>query len=111
MGYTHYWTRPKTLPKGKFNAAVADCRKVVECLTRERGLALKYDSDQPEPPCLDGVAVWFNGEGDGCISERSAAAAPRNAARSPSRSRAIRRHASRCTEAPHRERRSGAAGR
>lgn len=63
MGYTHYWCRPTTLPVRAFAQAAQDCRAVTEWLSREHGVRIQYDPDEPEPPCFDGTAVWFNGAG------------------------------------------------
>lgn len=64
MGYTHYSSRPKTLPVRKFRAAASDCRTVVEALCNEKGFKLQREYDDPSPPVFDQSNIRFNGEGD-----------------------------------------------
>lgn len=64
MGYTHYWSRPKHFPVRAFEAAAADCRKVVEFLCRSRRFRVQYESDDPAPPVFDRTGIRFNGEGE-----------------------------------------------
>jgi len=61
VGYTHYASRPKTLPLRKFKAAALDCRKAVEALCEEHGFQVQWESDDQRPPCFDQNGIRFNG--------------------------------------------------
>jgi hypothetical protein len=64
MGYTHYASRPKTLPIRKFKLAAEDCRKVVEALCLEKGFKVQFSLDDPKPPHFGADSIRFNGEGE-----------------------------------------------
>lgn len=67
MGYSHSWYRKQVLPKRKFAAASADCRRIAEYLSREKGIAIAFEMDKPSPPIFDSSVIRFNGLGEeGC---------------------------------------------
>ena len=59
MGYTHYWYRPRIVPKSKFLAIVWDFRKLLPAF-EEAGLRLANWDGGGEPEITD-QAVNFNG--------------------------------------------------
>jgi len=62
MGWTHYWRRAAELPTTEFEAAVADCREILEA----SGISLRGGQDS-DAPWLTGDEIVFNGaEGAGC---------------------------------------------
>ncbi len=63
MGYTHYASRRKRLPRAIFQRAADGCRKVVDVLCQEKGIRIQSDGDDPEPPHFGTDRVQFNGVG------------------------------------------------
>jgi len=60
MGYTHYWSRPKTFTVKSFTAAAADCERVVKSLKCQ----VQRESDDTTPAVFSRDSVRFNGVGD-----------------------------------------------
>ena len=59
MGYTHYWERPKVLPRPQFLAAVEDCRRMCSALSIPLG-----DSGGEGHPMFADAEICFNGRAD-----------------------------------------------
>ncbi|RLI84072.1 hypothetical protein DRP07_02200 [Archaeoglobales archaeon] len=60
MGYTHYWYRPKKIPKKTFSAIVEDFKKVAEAI-ESMGIKLRGGDGTGEPE-ISNDAVVFNGD-------------------------------------------------
>jgi hypothetical protein len=59
MGYTHYWARPRVLPRLAFTTAVDECRRLCAALAIPLGGAAGEGS-----PVFSDTAVCFNGHVD-----------------------------------------------
>ncbi|MGC8936549.1 MAG: hypothetical protein ACP5KV_04200, partial [Candidatus Methanomethylicaceae archaeon] len=59
MGYTHYWYRPKEIPKEKFHEIVVDFRRLLP-LFRRLDIKLAGGSGTGRPK-INGNEVCFNG--------------------------------------------------
>ena len=59
MGYTHYWERPKVLPRPQFVAAVADCRRLCTGMNIPLG-----DAHGQGKPIFTDTEICFNGHVD-----------------------------------------------
>ena len=59
MGYTHYWERPKVLPRPQFVAAVKDCRRLCTALNIPLG-----DAHGEGQPTFTHAEICFNGHVD-----------------------------------------------
>jgi hypothetical protein len=60
MGYTHYWERPKTIPKKAMEKIAADCKKVADYVQNELGIALASGTGEGEPK-FNSESIYFNG--------------------------------------------------
>jgi hypothetical protein len=56
MGYTHYWERPKVLPRPQFLAAVEDCGRLCDALNIPLG-----DAHGNGKPTFSSTEICFNG--------------------------------------------------
>jgi hypothetical protein len=56
MGYTHYWERPRVLPRTQFVAAIEDCRRLRTTLN----IPLGNESGQQQP-IFNTTEICFNG--------------------------------------------------
>jgi len=59
MGYTHYWERPRILPRPQFIAAVEDCRRLCAALDIPLG-----DAHGEGRPLFKSTEICFNGHVD-----------------------------------------------
>lgn len=59
MGYTHYWERPRILPRPQFIAAVEDCRRLCAALEIPLG-----DGHGEGRPIFKSTEICFNGHVD-----------------------------------------------
>jgi hypothetical protein len=59
MGYTHYWERPRILPRPQFVAAVEDCRRLCVALNIPLG-----DANGENQPTFAANEICFNGHID-----------------------------------------------
>src|SRR5215204_4988766 len=56
MGYTHYWERPKVLPRPQLGMAVQDCRRLCAALAIPLG-----DAGGEGRPTFNSREICFNG--------------------------------------------------
>lgn len=67
MGYTHYWYRPKEIPKTAWTAWIKDVKRLVGHALSHSGttyvVAQEYDNDPWKPPTVSPSQVRFNGFG------------------------------------------------
>jgi len=59
MGYTHYWERPRILPRPQFVAAVHDCRRLCAAMDIPLG-----DAHGEGRPTFNNSEICFNGHVD-----------------------------------------------
>ena len=59
MGYTHYWDRPRVLPRPQFADAVEDCRRLCDALQIPLG-----DAEGKGSPAFTAAEICFNGRID-----------------------------------------------
>jgi hypothetical protein len=60
MGYTHYWERPRILPRRPFAAAAKDCRRLCLALAIPLG-----DGRGLNQPTFSAAEICFNGRAEG----------------------------------------------
>ncbi len=73
MGYTHYWTRPATIPQSQWDAFTNDVRAILASLPQRTSTAGGYYADAPlaladwdgkSAPVVTDSDVRFNGAGE-----------------------------------------------
>jgi hypothetical protein len=63
VGYTHYFSRPKSLLKRRFNRAANDCKRIVDALVAAEACRVQKERDDPSPPIFTPKLICFNGPG------------------------------------------------